>query len=75
MLFVFLQLPEAACLARLGLQVHRSMVVVGRHFAFLLLVAQWLKSNRLTAKIWRFLLPKPNVNQARTRISSLGSQG
>ena len=34
-----------------------SMVVVGTHLTFLLIVVQWLKANHLTAKIFRFLLP------------------
>ena len=28
-----------------------DMVVVGKHFTFLLIVVEWLKSNHLTAKI------------------------
>ena len=30
-----------------------NMVVVGKHFTFVLIVAQWLKSNHLTAKLYR----------------------
>ena len=36
---------------------HPFMVVVGKHFTFLLIVVEWLKSNHLTAKTNQFLLP------------------
>ena len=39
-----------------------TMVVVGNHFAFFLIVVEWLKSNHLTAKTSFFCSPS-NVNQ------------